>query len=44
MEAKDAESRDNPSTVKISNVVTTNDVSYTFTNTATNAVVSPALQ
>ena len=40
--AEDAASCDNPSTVKISNVVSTNDVSYTFTNTATNAVVSPA--
>ena len=42
VEAEDVESCDNPSTVKISNVVTTNDVSYIFTNTATNAVVSPA--
>ena len=40
--AEDAASCDNPSTVKISNVVSTNDVSYTFTNTTTNAVVSPA--
>ena len=40
--AKDAANCDNPSTVRISNVVSTNDVSYTFTNTATNAVVSPA--
>ena len=37
--AEDAASCDNPSTVKITNVVPTNDVSYTFTNTATNAVV-----
>ena len=40
--AEHAANCDNPSTVKIDNVVTTNDVSYTFTNTATNAVVSPA--
>ncbi|WP_155851610.1 hypothetical protein, partial [Capnocytophaga sp. oral taxon 863] len=40
--AKDAANCDKPSTVKISNVVSTNDVSYIFTNTVTNAVVSPA--
>ena len=38
--AEDAASCDNPSTVKISNVVPTNDVSYTFTNTRTNTTVT----
>ena len=38
--AEDAASCDNPSTVKISNVVPTNDVSYTFTNTVTNTTVT----
>ena len=38
--AEDAASCDNPSTVKISNVVPTNDVSYTFTNTGTNTTVT----
>ena len=38
--AEDAASCDNPSTVKISNVVSTNDVSYTFTNTRTNTTVT----
>ena len=38
--AEDVASCDNPSTVKISNVVPTNDVSYTFTNTRTNTTVT----
>ena len=38
--AEDAANCDNPSTVKISNVVPTNDVSYTFTNTRTNTTVT----
>ena len=38
--AEDVASCDNPSTVKISNVVPTNDVSYTFTNTGTNTTVT----
>ena len=38
--AEDAASCDNPSTVKISNVVPTNDVSYTFTNIVTNTTVT----
>jgi len=38
--AEDVASCDNPSTVKISNVVPTNDVSYTFTNTVTNTTVT----
>ncbi|MFC2349017.1 MAG: gliding motility-associated C-terminal domain-containing protein [Capnocytophaga granulosa] len=41
--AKDAASCDNPSTVKISNVVSTNDVSYTFTNTRTNTTVAATI-
>ena len=38
--AEDVASCDNPSTVKISNVVPTNDVSYTFTNIVTNTTVT----
>ena len=38
--AADVANCDNPSTVKISNVVPTNDVSYTFTNTRTNTTVT----
>ncbi|EJU30984.1 hypothetical protein HMPREF1154_0240, partial [Capnocytophaga sp. CM59] len=41
--AEDAANCDNPSTVRISNVVPTNDVSYTFTNTRTNTTVAATI-
>ena len=41
--AEDAANCDNPSTVRISNVVPTNDVSYTFTNTVTNTTVAATI-